>query len=86
MVSVLTAFIMAIGIAAMVLCGVLAGGWLVFRSKAQPGEGLFRTPKGEVFVTSGIDDVADFPEEAPPENHLKRVNDFLSTFTAGDKP
>ena len=56
MVSVLTAFIMAIGIAAMVLGGVLAGGWLVFKSKAQPGEGLFRTPKGEVFVTPGIDD------------------------------
>lgn len=65
-----------------VLCGVMAGGWLVFKSKAAPGEGFFKTPKGEVFTVSeaaAVDQL--FPDEPnhAEENVLKRTSQFLKT-------
>lgn len=65
----------------LLLCGVMAGGWLVFKSKAGPGEGFIRTPKGEVFTVADPAMVEDFPDEPnkAQENVLKRTGQFLKT-------
>ena len=65
-----------------VLCGVMAGGWLVFKSKAGPGEGFIRAPKGEAFTVREVDEVGQlFPEETnkAQENVLARTSQFLKT-------
>lgn len=58
--GILEVFLVAIGFAAIVLAGVLIGGFLVFKSKASPGESFFHTPKGQVFT---IPDAEAAPDE-----------------------
>jgi len=65
----------------LLFCGVMLGGWLVFKSKAGPGEGFIRTPKGEAFVIPG-EGVAEDNSEEPNKaeaNALKRSMQFLKT-------
>ena len=59
--------------------GILLGAWLVFKSKARPGETFLKEPKGEVFtIKDGLDEIADFPEESEDEKRvLKRTEEFL---------
>ena len=58
------------------LCAVMVGGWLVFKSKAAPGEGFFKVPKGEAFTVSEVDDVDQlFPDEPnKAEEHILKRN------------
>jgi hypothetical protein len=77
-------------IAAGVLLGlicVMVGGWLVFRSKAAPGEGLFIEPKGQAFsITDGLDN-EEFPEGSGKEeqNVLKKTAAFLKILGGKDQ-
>ena len=63
----------------LLFCGVMAGGWLVFKSKAGPGEGFIRAPKGEAFVIPGEGVVENYSEEPnkAEENVLKRSAQFM---------
>lgn len=66
------------GVFLALIC-VMMGGWLVFRSKAAPGEGLFKEPKGQVFsITDGLDN-EEFPagSNKAEESALKKTKDFL---------
>jgi hypothetical protein len=71
----------------LALAGVFLGGWLVFRAKAQPGEGLIRTPKGQVFTIPSADDAAMFPDEPAPEEKavLERAKEFTDRLFGGNK-
>lgn len=75
MVSLIEVFIMAIVVAFIVLLAVLVGGFLVFKSKASPGEGFLRTPKGQVFT---IPDAELAPDEVD-QTIVERTNKFLQT-------
>jgi hypothetical protein len=69
--------------AGLVLLGVVAGGWLMFKGKAAPGEGFLSTPKGEVFSITDPDN-PEYPEETPAEkNVLGRAASFMSMFSGG---
>jgi hypothetical protein len=76
------------GVVLALIC-VITGGWLVFKSKAAPGEGLFKEPKGQVFsITDGLDN-EEFPEGSSKaeENVLKRTKNFLDVLAGGgEKP
>ncbi len=62
----------------LALMSVIVGGWLVFKSKATPGETLFKEPKGQVFsITDGLDNEA-FPEAE--KNILEKTKKFLDVF------
>lgn len=66
----------------LALMSVIVGGWLVFKSKATLGEGLFKEPKGQVFsITDGLDN-EDFPEGAE-KNILEKTKKFLDVFGGG---
>lgn len=59
---------------------VVVGGWLVFRSKANPGEGFIVQPKGQVFTIPDATDAANFPDPEPSPEELqmvKRTEEFL---------
>jgi len=62
----------------LILAAVFLGGWLVFRSKAGPGEGFIRTPKGDVYRIPDADVAEEFPEA--PETILERTEKFLETW------
>ena len=62
----------------LILAAVFLGGWLVFRSKAGPGEGVVRTPKGDVYRIPDADVAEEFPEA--PETILERTEKFLETW------
>lgn len=79
------------GGAILVLIGVMAGAWVMFRGKSSVGtqEGfLGKVPKGEVFcVTDGLDDSPAFPGTEQPtkdeERILKKTGDFLKGIGGG---
>jgi predicted glycoside hydrolase/deacetylase ChbG (UPF0249 family) len=73
MISIFQAFLMSIGMAFLILVSVLIGGFLVFRSKAAPGEGFFRAPKGQVFT---IPEAEGAPEEVD-QTVVKQTEKFL---------
>lgn len=82
--------LMIIGVSMILaLACVLAGGWLVFKSKAAPGEGLFRTPKGQVFTLPDADMAPDNPEDTDTRGGQERVlantEKFLNTLLGGSK-
>lgn len=77
MISIWVSYFGMFLVGVLLLAGVFLGGWLVFRSKAQPGEGFVRTPKGQVFSIPGADEAEEFPE--PPETILERTERFLET-------
>lgn len=82
MISFLEAFLMSIGMVAIVLLSVLFGGWLVFKCKAAPGERLIGpAPKGTVFT---IPDAANAPDivdgEQQGKKMLEQTERFLSLF------
>jgi hypothetical protein len=59
---------------------VVVGGWLVFRSKASPGEGFIMQPKGQAFTIPDAMDAANFPDPEPSPEELqmvKRTEEFL---------
>jgi flagellar basal body-associated protein FliL len=65
-------------IVVLALACVIVGGWLVFRSKAAPGERFIGpAPKGQVFT---IPDVATAPDivDGQDEKMLKNTERFLS--------
>ncbi|MBP7231342.1 MAG: hypothetical protein KBA28_05365 [Syntrophaceae bacterium] len=58
---------------------VVVGGWLVFRSKAQPGEGFIVQPKGQAFTIPDATDAANFPDHEPSDAELQmaqRADEF----------
>lgn len=72
---------------ALVLAAVFLGGWLVFKSKSAPGEGLIRTPKGQVFTIPDVEGGAAFPD-GPSEAEKgiqQRSMEFLNRLMGGDK-
>ncbi|OGP67112.1 MAG: hypothetical protein A2031_08265 [Deltaproteobacteria bacterium RBG_19FT_COMBO_43_11] len=70
------------GVVLALIC-VIVGGWLVFKSKAAPGEGLFKEPKGQVFsITDGLDN-EEFPEGNAEKSVLEKTKKFLDVFTGG---
>jgi hypothetical protein len=70
------------GVVFALIC-VITGGWLVFKSKATPGEGLFKEPKGQVFsITDGLDN-EEFPEGSAEKSVLEKTKKFLDVFTGG---
>ena len=74
--------LIATGVFLALIC-VTVGGWLVFKSKAAPGEGLFKEPKGQVFsITDGLDN-EEFPEGAAEKSVLEKTKKFLDVFTGG---
>jgi hypothetical protein len=77
MITVLQAFLMAAGVAFLVLGAVLIGGWLVFRSKAAPGEGFLRTPKGQVFTISEAEGAPDEVDQTVNERSKEFLNNLL---------
>jgi hypothetical protein len=79
MISILQAFFMSIGVSFLVLFAVMVGGWLVFKSKAAPGERFIGPePKGQVFM---IPEAADAPDEV--ESVPARNSEFLSRLLGG---
>lgn len=68
-----------LAIVLLALACVVVGGWLVFKSKAAPGERLIgRAPKGEAFTVA---DAATAPDEVDGEvdkRLLERTEKFLS--------
>lgn len=60
------------------LVGVICGGYLVFRSKASPGESMFVQPKGQVFSIPDASDV-DAPDESE-QNVLSKNELFKKIF------
>jgi len=73
MISIFQAFLMSVGMVFLVLISVLIGGFLVFRSKAAPGEGFLRAPKGQVFT---IPDAEAAPDEVD-STVIKQTERFL---------
>ena len=67
----------------LVMAGVFLGGWLVFKSKAAPGESFIGgVPKGTVFT---IPDAAEEIESEAEKNILDKSKDFLKMFEGGSK-
>ena len=78
--------LIATGVFLALIC-VTVGGWLVFKSKAAPGEGLFKEPKGQVFsITDGLDN-DEFPEGSnkAEESVLEKTKKFLDVLSGGNK-
>jgi hypothetical protein len=64
----------------LLLAGVFAGGWLIFKGKnAVQGEGFFKgVPKGEVFhIPDGGEDMEETEAE---KSVLNKVSDFMKVF------
>ncbi len=69
----------------VILVGIIAGGWLVFKSRnAVPGEGLFGgVPKGEIFHLP--DDTSGELEDQAEKSILERGKEFLKVFGGGQQ-
>jgi Tfp pilus assembly protein PilN len=80
-VTITDLLIILLMVVSLVLIAVFLGGWLVFRSKAQPGESMILQPKGQVFTIPDADTAESFPEDEVQ----KRSAEFL-TRLMGDKP
>lgn len=80
-ISVAGIILLIVGSVFISLVCVMAGGWLVFKGKAAPGEGFIRAPKGEVFTVADPAMVEDYPDEPnhAEENVLKRTERFLKS-------
>jgi len=67
------------------LACVIVGGWLVFRSKAGPGERLIgRAPKGEAFTVADAATASDEVDGVADKKLLERTEQFL-TMLGGKK-
>lgn len=75
--------------AALFLCGVLMGSWLMFKGKSsQPNESFIGPkPHGEVFNIPDLDGADEFPgsdEPSEAEKHvLKKTESFLKALSGG---
>lgn len=71
--------------AALVIIGVMLGGWIMFKSKnAVPGENFIGgAPKGEVFTLP--DTVKEDLDEDAKKGMLERTEQFLKVFEGGGK-
>lgn len=66
------------------LACVIVGGWLVFRSKASPGERLIGpAPKGTVFTIPDAANAPDIADEAPDKRMLERTEQFMEKLLGG---
>jgi hypothetical protein len=76
--------LMGAGVSLALIC-VIVGGWLVFKSKAAPGEGFLKEPKGDVFsMTDGLDN-EEFPggSSKAEQSALKKNEIFRKLFGGG---
>jgi len=70
--------IAVIGTVILVLLCVVVGGWLVFKSKSQPGEGFIVRPKGDAFTLPSAGDELFSTEPSEEEKALlDRTKTFL---------
>lgn len=72
-----------VGAALAIICFII-GGWIVFKSKAGPGEGFIRTPKGQVFSIPEAEEAEDFPDE-DKKVVAARSEKFLANLLGGEK-
>jgi len=71
-------------IVALALACVFVGGWLVFRSKAAPGERLIGpAPKGTVFTIPDAANAPDIADEAPDKRMMERTEQFMEKLLGG---
>lgn len=86
MITINQMLLLLLVVVSLVLVAVFLGGWLVFRSKASPGEGLVKTPKGQAFTIPDVGDSA-FPDEPAPEEKavLERAKEFTERLFGGNK-
>jgi hypothetical protein len=71
-------------IVVLALACVIVGGWLVFRSKAAPGERLIGpAPKGTVFTIPDVASAPDIVDEAPDKRMLERTEQFMEKLLGG---
>jgi hypothetical protein len=70
-----------VGAALAIICFIV-GGWMVFKSKAGPGEGFIRTPKGQVFSIPEAEEAEDLPDE-DKKVVAARSEKFLDGFLGG---
>jgi hypothetical protein len=68
-----------LAIVLLALACVVVGGWLVFKSKAAPGERLIgRAPKGEAFTVADAATAPDEVDGSADKRLLERTEKFLS--------
>jgi hypothetical protein len=69
---------------ALVMAGVTAGGWLVYKSRnAVPGEKLFGgVPKGEVYTIPDVQ--GDFPQDNN-STLAEKTEKFMKIFEGGNQ-
>jgi hypothetical protein len=68
-------------IVALALACVFVGGWLVFRSKAAPGERLIGpAPKGSVFTIPDAATAPDIVDGQQDKKMMENTERFLSMF------
>jgi hypothetical protein len=85
MVSILDVVMLSAFGAVLFAIGVVIGAFLMFRGKAQPGEGFIRTPKGTVFTVKDSGD-QEFPGEALSDVNVKKQSErFLSALLGEHK-
>lgn len=84
MIESIVAFLIVI-FAGVLLAGIcfIIGAWVMFKGKAQPGEGFVRTPKGKVFTVPD-EGAEDFPEEGASVI-AERSKKFLDGLLGGIK-
>jgi flagellar basal body-associated protein FliL len=71
-------------IVVLALACVIVGGWLVFKSKAAPGERFIGpAPKGTVFTIPDAASDPDIVDEAPDKRMLERTEQFMEKLLGG---
>ena len=83
MIESIVAFLIVI-FAGVLLAGIcfIIGAWVMFKGKAQPGEGFIRTPKGTVFSIPDAEQTEDFPAESETAV-AERTKKFLDGLLGG---
>jgi hypothetical protein len=85
-VNIIEAFLLAIGVAAIALGGVLIGGYIVFKSKAKPGETFIGpVPKGEAFKLADPAATEDFPGTEKLNPTIAKQNEKFMDMLLGGK-
>jgi hypothetical protein len=73
-----------LAIVLLALACVMVGGWLVFKSKAAPGERFIGpAPKGTVFTIPDAASAPDIADEAPDKRMLERTEQFMEKLLGG---
>ena len=87
MFSFLQAFLMVVGVAALVLGSVLIGGFIVFRCKSGPGERFIgREPKGAAFtIPDPASDVVDGEQDKRLAGRIEDCKSKIEEMLFGGK-